>query len=405
MPLTDIACRGATCPPDKARARFADSGGLYLEVTPAGRRHWFWKYRFAAKEKRLAFGSYPDVSLADARRERDRARLLLKDGQDPAQQRREAKVARRLAIGNTFESVARAWYKDWSGPKSERHAVYVLRRLEADVFPVLGAHPIADIKAPQILAMAKRIEARGALDIARRAVQTAGQVFGYAVAHGLAERNPVRDFRPSDALKPRKGEHYARVEARELPELLRKIAAYAGTPFTRMALQLMALTFVRTSELIGARWEEFDLDAAEWRIPAARMKMRTPHIVPLSTQAVDVVRCLAELRNRSPYLFPGERDHEKPMSNNTMLVALKRMGYAGRMTGHGFRGVASTVLHEQGFEHAHIELQLAHTERDDVSAAYNFATYLPQRRKMMQWWADHLDQLRQGGKAPAFMAN
>jgi integrase len=215
-----------------------------------------------------------------------------------------------------------------------------------------------------------------------------GQVFEHALAHGIVERNPSNDIKPSVALKPRKKEHYARVDVKELPELLRKIAAYQGSSYTRFAMQLMALTFVRTGELIGARWEEFDLDAAEWRIPAERMKMRSPHIVPLARQAVEIVSCLHEIRGLGPYLFPGEHNHEDPMSNGAILGVLRRMGYAGRMTGHGFRGVASTVLHEMGFDHAHIELQLAHQERDEVSAAYNFATYLPQRRKMMQAWAD-----------------
>jgi integrase len=210
------------------------------------------------------------------------------------------------------------------------------------------------------------------------------------------ERNPSKDVKPSVALKPREKTHFARVEPKELSELLRKIEASPGSPFTWFALQLMTLTIVRTGELIGARWEEFDLEAAEWRIPAARMEMRTSHIVPQSTQAVDALRCLHELKGLSGLPFPGERDHEKSMSNGTILGALKRMGYAGKMTGHGFRGVASPILHEQGYEHAHIELQLAHMERDEVSAAYNFATYLPARRKMMQAWADHLDQLRRG---------
>jgi integrase len=250
--------------------------------------------------------------------------------------------------------------------------------------------------APQLLAMAKKIEGRGAVDLARRCWQTSGQIFEYALAHGKVERNPCKDLKPIVALRPRTKQHFARVEARELPELLRKIASYPGSPFTRFAMQLMTLTFVRTNELIAARWEEFDLDAAEWRIPAARMKMKTLHIVPLSKQALDLVGCLHELRGRSGLLFPGERDHERPMSNGTILGALKRMGYSGRMTGHGFRGVASTILHELAFDHAHIELQLAHMERDDVSAAYNFATYLPARRRMMQEWADHIDRLRTG---------
>jgi len=398
MPLTDPACKNAVCPPGKARERFSDSGGLYLEVLPTGAKLWRWKYRFAGKEKRLALGSYPEIGLAQARRARDAARILLKNGTDPVQTRKDAKLAQRLRVGNTFEAVARSWFDGWKGPKSERHAGYVLRRLESDVFPEIGAMPVAEVSAPRLLAMAKRIEARGALDLARRAWQTCGQVFEYALAHGLVERNPARDVKPGAALKARKEGHFARVDAKELPKLLRKIHAYNGSPYTRFALQLIALTFLRTSELIEGRWNEIDLENAEWRIPAERMKMETPHIVPLSTQAVEVLKLLSEHRTCSGLLFPGERDHDKPMSNNTILAALKRMGYAGKMTGHGFRGVASTILHEHGFDHAHIELQLAHMERDQVSAAYNFATYLPQRRKMMQWYADHLDELRKGAK-------
>jgi len=398
MALTDTACKNAKCPSERMRERFADSGGLYLEVVPSGGKHWRWKYRFGGKEKRLAIGAYPAVSLAQARRARDDARDLLHAGSDPVQTKKDLKSAKSVALGTTFEAVARAWYEHWRGPKSERHAVYVLRRLEADVFPELGKRPVSEITAPQLLAMAKKIESRGALDIAKRALQTCGQIFRYAVAHGTIDRNPAADVKPADALKPRKKTNYARLDAKELPELLRKIRAYKGSPYTRIAMELIALTFVRTSELIEAPWSEFDLDAAEWRIPAVRMKMGSPHIVPLSRQAVDLLRSLYEIRGLSGLLFQGERDHEKPMSNNTILGALKRMGYAGRMTGHGFRGVASTILHEQGFDHMHIELQLAHSERDVVSAAYNFATYLPQRRKMMQAYADHLDALRQGAK-------
>ncbi len=398
MPLTDSTCKNAKCAPERARQRYFDSGGMYLEVQPSGAKRFLWKYRFASKEKRLALGTYPAVSLAAARRARDVARDTLKAGSDPVQVRRDEKLARAVAIDRNFEKVARAWFEHWRGPRTPRHADYVLRRLEADVFPVLGAKPIADITAPQLLAMAKRIEARGALDIARRAWQTCGQVFEYALAHGVIERNPSKDVRPGSALKAREKTHYARIDAKDLPELLRKVEGYPGQPRTRFALKLMALTFVRTGELIAAHWSEFDLDAAEWRIPAKRMKMRTPHIVPLSRQAVDVLQQLHELRSLSGLLFPGERDHERPMSNNTILQALKRMGYSGRMTGHGWRGIASTVLHEQGFDHAHIELQLAHQERDDVSAAYNFATYLKQRREMMNWWGNHLDELRQGAR-------
>jgi integrase len=396
MPLTKIECDRAACPSGKLYARLTDGLGMYLEVTAAGGKYWRMKYRHAAKEKRLALGVYPEVTLAEARKRRDKARDALAQGEDPAQLKREAKLKRALMDATTFEAVARQWWAHWSGPRSPRHAEYVIRRLEADVFPALGARPLANITAPQLLAMAKGIEARGALDIAKRALQTCGQIMRYAVAHGLIERNPAADVRPSDALKSRKKENYARLDAKEVPELLRKIEAYQGSTYTRLAMKLMAYTFVRTGELIGARWAEFDLEAAEWRIPAERMKMRTPHIVPLAPQAVEVLQALQTVSGGRALLFPGERDHERPMSNNTILAALKRMGYAGRMTGHGFRGLASTILHEQGYPHHIIELQLAHQERDQVAAAYNHATYLRERRAMLKAWADHLDKLRKG---------
>ena len=396
MPLTKLECDRAACAPGKPYARLADGQGMYLEVTAAGGKYWRMKYRHVGKEKRLALGVYPDVSLADARKRRDKAREALAAGEDPGQLKREAKLKRALMDATTFEAVARQWWAHWSGPRSPRHAEYVIRRLEADVFPALGARPLASITAPQLLAMAKGIEARGALDIAKRSLQTCGQILRYAVAHGQIERNPAADVRPSDALKPRQKENYARLDAKEVPELLRKIEAYQGSAYTRLAMKLMAYTFVRTGELIGARWAEFDLEAAEWRIPAERMKMRTPHIVPLAPQAVEVLQALQTQSGGRALLFPGERDHERPMSNNTILAALKRMGYAGRMTGHGFRGLASTILHEQGYPHHVIELQLAHQERDQVAAAYNHATYLTERRTMMKAWADHLDKLRKG---------
>lgn len=396
MALTKIECDRATCPPGKPFARLADGRGMYLEITAAGGKYWRMKYRHAGKEKRLALGVYPEVTLAEARKHRERAREVLASGEDPGQIKREARLTRANLDANTFEKVARQWWDHWKGPRSPRHSDYVLRRLEADVFPALGAMPTANITAPQLLAMAKRIEARGALDIAKRALQTCGQIMRYAVAHGLIERNPSADVRPSDALRPRRKENYARLDAKDVPELLRKIEAYQGSAYTRLAMKLMACTFVRTGELIGARWEEFDLKAAEWRIPAQRMKMRLPHIVPLAPQAVEVLQALQTLSGGRSLLFPGERDHERHMSNNTILAALKRMGYAGRMTGHGFRGIASTMLHEQGFAHHLIELQLAHQERDQVAAAYNHATYLAERRAMMNAWAAHLDRLRKG---------
>jgi integrase len=398
MSLTDIECRHAKCPPGRPRARLTDGQGLYLEVLPAGGKYWRWKYRYAGKEKRLGLGVYPSVKLAAARKGRDDARTLLDAGRDPAFARKEAKAAQAAAIATTFEAVARAWHEQWRSARTDHHTAYVLRRLEADVFPAIGSLPIAEIPAHRLVAMAKKIEARGALDIAKRALQTCGQIMRYAVAHGIIERNPAADVKPGDVLKSRRKENYARIDGKELPELLRKMQVYDGAPHTRQALQLIALTFVRTSELIEAVWTEIDLETAEWRIPKERMKMRTPHVVPLSTQAVDALRCLKEIRDGSAYVFPGDRDAEKPMSNNTILKALERMGYKHRMTGHGFRGIASTLLHELGWPHEHIELQLAHQERNQVSASYNWATYLPERRKMMQAWANHLDALRKGMK-------
>jgi integrase len=400
MALTDIQCRTARCAEGLARERFSDGEGMYLEVTPNGSRYWRLKYRINGKEKRLALGTYPRVSLVQARQARRMARDLIAQGIDPSLQKQLDKIPNPVAPDQTFETVARAWHEHWKSGRSDHHADYVLRRLAADVFPDIGTYAIETITAPTLVRVVKKIEARGALDIAKRSLQTCGQIMRYAVAHGYIQRNPAADIKPADVLKNRQQTNYARIEARELPDLLRKMAVYDGSPHTRGALSLIALTFVRTSELIEATWDEFDLDAAEWRIPAQRMKMRTPHIVPLSHQALDTLRCLHELRNLSNYVFPGERDHEKPMSNNTILKALERMGYKGRMTGHGWRGVASTLLHEKGFDHAVIELQLAHQERNRVSASYNWATYLAPRRVMMQWWADHLDALRTGRPAP-----
>ncbi len=262
-PLTDATCKNARCPAGKARVRYADSGGLYLEARPAGGRHWRRKYRIAGKEKRLAIGTYPAVTLAHARQVRNAARQKLLDDIDPVQAKLDAKLAVHVRMQANFEAVARAWFEHWKGPKSVRHTDFVMPRLEADVFPALGRKPITDIAAPQLLAVAKAIESRGAVDIAKRALQTFGQVLRYAVAHGILERNPAADVKPGDAPKARRKTNYARLDGKEVPTLLRKIDAYRGTPNTRLAMHLMALTFVRTGELIAARWGELDLAAAE----------------------------------------------------------------------------------------------------------------------------------------------
>jgi integrase len=252
--------------------------------------------------------------------------------------------------------------------------------------------------------MVKSIEGRGVGDLARRALETTGQIFRFGIAHGYTKRNPASEIKPSDILRPTKKNNLARIDAKDLPGLLRAIEVYQGSHVTRLAIKLMALTFVRTTELIGAKWEEFDMEARRWNLPAERMKMDTPHIVPLAAQAIEVLEMLRTLTGDSEFLFPGDRTPEKTMSNNTILMALKRMGYQGRMTGHGFRGLASTILHEKGYEHEHIELQLAHAPRNAVSAAYNHALYLEPRAKMMQDWADFLEQTQRGGKVLPFIS-
>lgn len=405
MALTDVSCKNASCAPGKPFQRFSDAGGLYLEVSgKSGAKLWRWKYRRGGKEKRLALGAYPGVTLRAARKARDEAREKLAQGIDPSGEKRERRRANLADAGTSFERVARLWWADWAANKARRHADYVIRRLEADAFPVIGARPVDQLAAPAFVRMVKAIETRGANDIARRVLQTCSQVMRYAVAHGLAERNPVADVKPGDVLRARRQVNFARIEVAELPELLRKIEAYRGGPFTRLALKLMALTFVRTGELLDARWQEIDLDAGEWRIPAERTKSRREHWVPLSAQAVEVLRTLQAVAldpkrcKGAALLFPGERDHAKPLSRNTLLKALEIMGYKGRMTGHGFRGVASTALNEMGYRPDVIEAQLAHVQENRIRAAYNHARYNQERRELMQSWADYCDGVRQPGR-------
>jgi len=396
MALTDIGIKKAKI--TEKPYRLKDSGGLFLFVTPTGGKIFRWKYRYEGKQKLMTFGKYPDVSLVLARERHAEARKLLATGVDPMAQRKAAKTVEKAAIENSFQSIATLWVEHWQEGKSPRHVAYVKRRLEADILPCLGARPVAEIEAPVLVAMAKAIEERGARDIAKRALETVGQVFRYAIAHGYAKRNPATEIKPSDILKTTRKVNYARVDAKELPGLLRAIEVYQGTRVTRLAIKLMALTFVRTSELIGAKWAEFNTEDGRWDIPAERMKMRAPHIVPLAKQTLEVLETLHTLTGKSEWLFPGDRSASKPMSNNTILKALERMGYKGQMTGHGFRGLASTILHEQGFNHDHIELQLAHAQRNSVSAAYNHALYLEPRSKMMQEWADYLERTQRGAK-------
>jgi integrase len=404
MPLTDIAIRNAKpgTTPDGRQTdkpyKMGDSGGLYLEVQPSGAKWWRFKYYFLGKEKRLSLGVYPGVTLKQAREKRDDARKRLADGKDPSAERQEEKRAASMLAGNSFASVAREWLDNVREKWTPDHHAYTLKRFEAYAFPEIGHLPIAETDAPALLAMARKIEARGTIETARKVVRACGQVFRYGIATGRCRGNPAADLR--DALKPKPAvRHMAALSAADLPELLAKIEAYdaeaGGDLQTKLALRLLALTFVRTGELREAEWSEIDLEAAEWRIPADRMKMGQPHLVPLSRQALEVLRELWELNGRYTHVFPG-RNPRIPMSKNTVLFALYRMGYRGRMTGHGFRAVASTILNEMNFDPDVIERQLAHVEKNKVRAAYHRTEYREERRRMMQAWADHLDALRDG---------
>lgn len=402
MSLTDAAIRRAK-PTEKTQKLF-DGFGLFLEVTPTGGRRWRQKYRFGGKEKLLAHGTYPTVSLAEARERRDEARKLLSRGLDPAEHRKAERAAGMERSGNTFEVIAREWLAKQTWVPHYR--VKVEAWFQNDIWPWIGGLPIAEITAPQFLQCAQRMENRGAIESAHRMLQNCGQVMRYAIATGRADRNPVTDLR--GALKsPPERHHAAITDPKEIGGLLRAIDAYTGSLPTKIALQLAPLVFVRPGELRQAEWSEIDLDAAEWNIPAGKMKMRQPHLVPLSSQAVELLRELEPLTaSRSIYVFPGGRSAKQPMSNNAINAALRRMGFdRDTMTAHGFRAMARTVLDEVlGFRPDVIEHQLAHAVKDANGRAYNRTSFLPHRREMMQKWADYLDELKAdtGGKVLAF---
>ena len=397
MPLTDTAIRAAK-PAEKSRRLF-DGGGLYLEVSPKGGKWWRLKYRFGGKEKRLALGVYPDVSLKEARDERDAARKLLARDIDPSEERKIQRAVQADRATNSFEAVAREWFAKYSPAWAENHANRILRRLERDIFPWIGARPVADITAPNLLTVVRRIEARGALETAHRALGNCGQVFRYAVATGRAERDPSGDLR--GALPPVKGTHFASVtDPAKVAEILRALDGYQGTLPVRSALRLAPLVFVRPGELRHARWSDIDLDAAEWRFTVT--KTDTPHIVPLARQAIDILRELHPLTGKGHYVFPSARHlrGDKPMSDNAVLAAMRRMGISkDEMSGHGFRAMARTILDEVlDFRPDYIEHQLAHAVRDPNGRAYNRTAHLPERRMMMQAWADYLDKLKAGAE-------
>lgn len=401
--LSAAECKNATSKGSAVR-KLSDGDGLYLWVYLDGRKYWRMRYWQVGKEKTLSIGVYPKISLGDARKRREELRKQLEADLDPSAERKATNLRKKLSAENSFQAVSMEWYNKQLHTWVPHHAADVKRRLESNIFPTLGKRPIDQIEAPELLQTIRKIESRGSYDLAHRVLQVCGQIFQYGIATGRCTRNLSLDLR--GALTPHVKKHQAAVRPEELPELLRAIAKYdeLGDKTTRLALQLMAHTFLRTNELIGAEWVEFDPENALWVVPAARMKMKTEHIVPLSRQALAMLAELKELSGNSRYVFPG-RNPNKPISNNTMLYALYRLGYKGKMTGHGFRTVASTILNETGFNPDAIERQLAHCERNEIRGAYNRAEYLPQRKAMMQQWADYLDAVEAGAKVIPLHSN
>jgi integrase len=396
MPLLDVKCRnakGQTSP-----YKLSDGGGLYLLVNPDGAKYWRLAYRWHGKQRTLALGIYPAVGLTEARARRDDAKRTLAANVDPSAVKRERKRAAKIATGNTFEAIAREWHENWKDARTAYYAGQILRRLEADVFPAIGRRPIAELEPPELLDMLRKVERRGATETARRLKQLIGQIFRFAIVTGRAKRDPSADLK--DALRATGEPHRHRaMPLAELPTFLQKLETYSGEQQTKLALKLVTLTFLRTTELRAGKWKELEnLDGSipQWRVPAERMKMRLEHLVPLSRQAVVVLRDLKALAGNSPNIFPSP-GKDGCMSSNTMLYALYRMGYHGRATTHGFRGVASTILNESNlFNRDWIERQLAHVERNEVRRAYNAAEWTPDRRRMMQWWADYITAMALG---------
>ncbi len=426
MALTQVGVEKAQA--KESPYRLTDGDGLFLLVQPSGSKLWRWNYRFDGKQQTMSYGVYPNVSLKEARINHTAARALLHQGVNPVTEKKKNKEHRQartmagiikapaspsftaegvpLAVGS-FAWVEAQWYNKWAADKDARHAGQVADRIERDILPQLGHRPIAEIEAPEIAAVALAIEERGALDLAHRSINTMSQIFRFGITRGYCRRNPAADIKAGDFLKGLNPRNFARVAQKEIPDLLRAIDHYKGMPVTRILLKLMVRVWVRTSELILTPWSEFTFKGGEladtvWTIPAGRMKKvkgtPVPHLVPLSRQVVALLEELHGFTGETKWLFPGQNDATKCMSKNTILAALKTMGYKGRMTGHGFRGLASTCLYEQQYNRDHIETQLAHLSRSTVSGAYNYAEYLEPRKVMMQEWSDHLDRQRSGEK-------
>lgn len=396
--LDDRKLKNAKCSNGKSVEKLCDGDGLYLWVFPNGRKYWRLRYKVGSVEKLVALGVYPRVTLAKARKQRDALQEQRAAGADLSASRKAQRRTQAEATANTFEAVAREWYGNQIHQWSASHTRDVERRLQGNIFPTLGHRPIGELEAPELLAAIRKVESRGSHDLAHRVLQVCGQVFRYGIATGRCQRDLSRDL--YGALKPHVKNNQAAVHPDKLPDLVRAINAYdrLGSSQVRISLQLLLMTATRTGELIGAEWTEFALDNAMWTIPAERMKMRREHLVPLSKQAIAKLTELKAITGHSRYILPG-RDAGKTQSNGAILMALKRMGYGGMQTGHGFRSLFSTIANESGkFQTDAIEAALAHIDKNAVRGAYNRAKYLSERKRMMQWWADYLDSLLNGSK-------
>lgn len=386
-----------TAKPKEKPYKLFDGGGLYLEVTAKGSRYWRMKYRFGGKEKRLAFGVFPIVTLAEAREMRNQAKKTLAAGGDPGEIKKEEKAIQKLNTGNTFEAIAREWHKSKADRWSLRYRDEIIDTFEKDIFPYIGKRPIAEIKPLELLETLRKMEKRGALEKMRKVRQRCGEVYRYAIITGRAEYNPAPDL--ASALTPPKKQHFPFLTAEELPYFLKDLAGYTGSMITKTATKIILLTAVRTQELRFARWQDIDLEKGVWEIPAEVMKMKRPHVVPLSKQVIELFNSLKPLSGHYELVFIGRNDHRKPISKESVNQVIELLGYKGRLTGHGFRHTMSTILHEKGFNSVWIETQLAHIDKNAIRGTYNHAQYMEGRREMMQWYADYMDEL-EGIKCP-----
>ncbi|EAA1047210.1 tyrosine-type recombinase/integrase [Escherichia coli] len=389
MPLNDMQIRRAK--PEAKAYTLGDGQGLPLLVEPNGSKSWRFRYRYAGKPKMISLGVYPTITLAEARARRDEARKIVAEGKNPSEVRKEQKLALRIQSENAFEKIAREWHQMKSAKWSAGYASDIIEAFQNDIFPYVGTRPVGEIKPLELLNVLRKIEKRGALEKMRKVRQRCSEVFRYAIATGRAEFNPAADL--SSALEVHKSNHFPFLKSDEIPDFLRALDSYAGSRLVQIATKLLMVTGVRTIELRAALWQEFDLDNAIWEIPAERMKMRRPHLVPLSTQVLGFLNELKSMTGNYRYVFPGRNDPNKPMSEASVNQLIKRIGYAGKLTGHGFRHTLSTILHENGFNTAWIEMQLAHVDKNTIRGVYNHAQYIEDRKKMMQWYSDFIINL------------